>query len=83
MTEDPIPSADDGPRGTPLPHDIQYKDTKVHIPRRDETDPEIAPGAAIDIDAGDMPDDGVLEIFDADEDILESERSHDLNGGIG
>ena len=31
-------------------------------------------GAAFDIDAADMPEDGVVEVHDSDEDLLEAER---------
>lgn len=74
MSADEKSSFTDGSRGSAQSHDFTDKDTHVHIPRRDEENPEIAPGAAIDIDAGDMPDDGVVEVHDTDEDILSKDR---------
>lgn len=79
MSADEKSSFTDGPRGPALTHDFDDKGTHVHLPRRDEDNPEIAPGAAIDIDAGDMPDEGVLAVHDDDEDILSQDRSSEDN----
>jgi hypothetical protein len=49
-------------------HGSEYAPTGI-----DDTH-KIYSGAALDIDAADMPEDGVVEVHDSDEDLLEAER---------
>jgi hypothetical protein len=35
-------------------------------------------GAALDVDAADMPDAGVVAVHDTDEDLLDAEREHPI-----
>lgn len=64
---------------TSLPHDFERDGVKVHLPRREELDPQRKPGAAFDIDAGDMPEDGVVPIDDSDDALLEEEKQHPIS----
>ncbi len=42
--------------------------------------PEVRSGAGVDIDSGRMPADGVLEVHDSDDEILNEEKRHDIEG---
>lgn len=64
---------------TGLPHDITRAGVTVHIPTRHEIDPHLKPGAAFDIDAGDMPEDGVVAINDSDDALLDEEKQHPIS----
>lgn len=70
---------DANPSGNALPRDMSGAGVNVHIPRRVEENPQLKPGAAFDIDAGDMPQDGVVAIDDSDEALLEEEKRHPIS----
>jgi hypothetical protein len=44
----------------------------------EQADPQVRSGAGVDIDSGRMPADGVLEVHDTDEDILDEEKQHSI-----
>ena len=41
--------------------------------------PQVRSGAGVDIDSARMPADGVLEVHDSDDDILNEEKRHDIS----
>ena len=43
------------------------------------TSPEVRSGAGVDIDSDRMPPDGILEVKDSDDDILEEEKRHPIS----
>ena len=49
-------------------HGSEYMPTGVDVTHH------LHSGAALDIDAADMPEDGVVAVHDSDEDLLEAER---------
>ncbi len=44
----------------------------------EQLNPQVRSGAGVDIDSGRMPADGVLEVHDGDDDILDEEKRHDI-----
>ncbi|WP_443749445.1 hypothetical protein [Asticcacaulis solisilvae] len=42
-------------------------------------DPQVRSGAGVDIDSDRMPADGILEVHDSDDDILEEEKHHPIS----
>ena len=65
--------------GTAMAHDMTADGINVHIPRREEADKERKPGAAFDIDAGDMPQEGFAAVDDSDDTLLDEEKRHKIS----
>lgn len=45
----------------------------------EQINPEVRSGAGVDIDSRRMPADGVLEVHDSDDEILNEEKRHDIS----
>lgn len=45
----------------------------------EQADPQVRSGAGVDIDSTRMPADGVLEVHDTDDDLLDEEQRHPIS----
>jgi hypothetical protein len=69
---------DDGvlsdPGGVPFTQDNRQEHGSENMPVGLDTTPRRGSGASVDIDSAEMPDDGVIEVHDDDDDILDASR---------
>lgn len=66
------PGQRDISQGTPEGHGQQSTSPTEQL------DPQVRSGAGVDIDSTRMPADGVLEVHDSDEDLLDAEQKHSI-----
>ncbi len=60
--------------GLPFTADNREQHGSEYVPTGIDDTHKVYSGAALDIDAADMPEDGVVAVHDTDEDLLDAER---------
>jgi|GEM_PF-1256980 len=60
--------------GLPFTAENREKHGSEYVPTGIDDAHRVYSGAALDIDAADMPDDGAVAVHDTDEDLLDAER---------
>ncbi|MFT4074288.1 MAG: hypothetical protein QM647_02070 [Asticcacaulis sp.] len=65
--------------GVPFTPENRDRHASEYAPTGIDDTPRLYSGAALDIDSRQMPDDGVVEVHDTDEDLLAIERESPIS----
>jgi hypothetical protein len=69
--------------GLPFTAENREQHGSEYVPTGIDDAHKVYSGAAPDIDAADMPDDGVIAVHDTDEDLLDAERESRIAANAG